>query len=187
MSSTDTQSQLCIVTPILLFVRVRFHFGYCFRQLPRLLYRSVVQVITLAQLNELTDMVFTTKRFLKQLQKIGLSGILTHNHRTLFRHSNRLSYQAMSSTPIQTYINLFLLLIIICILLSSFKYQIKKKKNNRKKILQSGFCFLFTYFKKQADFLTDISLLIVSLFKKHKQIIQLFHNGFHNKELSNCF
>ena len=45
---------------------------------------------------------------------------------------------------------------------------------------------LFTYFKKQG-FLTDISLLIIYLFEKHKQIIQLFPIVFHHKKLNNCF
>ena len=55
----------------------------------------------------------------------------------------------------------FLLLIIIYIL---FKLQMPDKK-----ICKVAFVFLFTYSKMQS-FLTDISLLIVSLFEKHNRL-----------------
>ena len=48
-----------------------------------------------------------------------------------------------------------------------------------------------TYFKmvnaKMQGFLTDISLLIVSLFEKHKQITQLFHICFTAHNLITAF
>ena len=77
------------------------------------------------------------------------------------------------------YIYIYLYLLLLIIIYASFRYQMKKN-------LQISFCLSFTYFKMQG-FLTEISLFIVSLFEKYKQIIQLFDIAFHSKELNNCF
>ena len=86
-------------------------------------------------------------------------------------------YLYLYNTYIYIYIYLYFLLLII--IYASFRYQMKKN-------LQISFCLSFTYFKMQG-FLTEISLFIVSLFEKYKQIIQLFDIAFHSKELNNCF
>ena len=80
---------------------------------------------------------------------------------------------------IYIYIYIYLYFLLLIIIYASFRYQMKKN-------LQISFCLSFTYFKMQG-FLTEISLFIVSLFEKYKQIIQLFDIAFHSKELNNCF
>ena len=80
---------------------------------------------------------------------------------------------------IYIYIYIYIYFLLLIIIYASFRYQMKKN-------LQISFCLSFTYFKMQG-FLTEISLLIVSLFDKYKQIIQLFDIAFHSKELNNCF
>ena len=98
MRSTRTESQFCAATPISSLCTVStFHFHHCLRQSPHLLKRHLAQVITLVAEWIDTYGIHHGRVFEGAIES-WLQWDLNPQTLIPFRHSNRLSYQAMRST-----------------------------------------------------------------------------------------